>query len=374
MRCRWKALDCPLVIGYMKLLCIFMTLVGYGMGWSAPIILKLQDAEQTSLPVPITDGQASWVASVLYIGTIIGPHVSGYLSNKQGLMAGSQACTVSGRISLLWSFKLLFLYVFLESLVSTNIMLLTGTGIFSTFDVLVVFSAAPYISYAATSYNAMGISIAYIVCIFFIPETPEYHVLKSREKEAKDVLILLGRDEVTKVITSQTEKQTVVTDWKELFTIRENRKAFMSGFVVVTFFATTIFELAGSTIQPNIQITQLVSSIISSCFVEKVGRKVLLLWSTAACFVSLVGWLPLVCLVIFGCGLSSAFGYMISGISGHYTFWIFASACALTFSFYGFYSFFRNFVKLFYFCIQDLHKALLHILHTHSIIYNVSRG
>ncbi|KAL0861061.1 hypothetical protein ABMA27_009573 [Loxostege sticticalis] len=300
----WKALK----------MCIFMTLVGYRMGWSAPIILKLQDDEQTPLPLPITDGQASWVASVLYIGTII----------------VNFAMIIAARILIGLATGIIFVisFVYLGEIAVTN----------TTF--------------------------------FYI-----YRLCRCRKKEAKDALILLGRqDKVTKVITSQTEKQTVVTDWKELFTIRENRKALFIMITLLTFFATTIFELAGSTIQPNIAtiiigVTQLVSSIISSCFVD-IG-------------VEKVGWLPLVCLVIFGFGLSSAFSYMISGISGHYTFWIFASACALAFVFTVFcvpetkvggdsedaeqmklLKFFRNFAKIFYFCIQDLHKALLHDLHT----------
>lgn len=47
-------------------------LVGFGLGWTAPIIPKLKDPEQSPVGAPITEEQASWIASVLYIGTITG--------------------------------------------------------------------------------------------------------------------------------------------------------------------------------------------------------------------------------------------------------------------------------------------------------------
>lgn len=90
----------------------------------------------------------------------------------------------------------------------------------------------------------------------------------------------------------------------DLVTIKSNRKALLitltlnifqqlSGVIVVTFFVTTIFDLADSSIEPNIAtiiigITQLGSSCITPFFVERFGRKFLLLLSTAVCFLSLV--------------------------------------------------------------------------------------
>lgn len=69
-----------------------------------------------------------------------------------------------------------------------------------------------------------------------------------------------------------------------------------SGVAIVLFFATTIFDLAGSTIRPDlatiiIGATRLVSSIIAPTFIDRTGRKLLLLVSTAACALSLVSLL-----------------------------------------------------------------------------------
>ncbi|XP_028170416.1 facilitated trehalose transporter Tret1-like [Ostrinia furnacalis] len=411
-------------------LCVYVgqILVGYCMGWTAPVIVKLQNPDETPLSGPISDAQASWVASVIYIGTITGPYVSGYLSNKRGrklalflggfvtlisfivlATAVNMSMLLAGRIFVGFGTGIMFVtnFVYLGEIASTNIrgLLLTGTAIFTTFGTLLVYSTGPYISFAATSYIGVALTVLYIVGICLIPETPNFYVMKGQEKQAQDTLIFLGRDnEVSNVLSTKKEEESFANELKELLTIKGNRKALsitltlnilqqMSGVVVVILFATRIFELAGSTIQPNlatiiIGVTQLVSSIICSGFVERVGRKVLLLWSTAACFLTLsvlgtyfyldhlqidvevIGWLPLVCLVIyflafelgfgiipgtftgemfrsnvrstgsaititvawlFGFGLSSAFGYMIEAIGGHFTFWIFGAACLIAF-------------------------------------------
>lgn len=46
--------------------------VGYMGGWTAPVIPKLQDPDQTPLEDLLTPAQASWVGSLSIIGGIIG--------------------------------------------------------------------------------------------------------------------------------------------------------------------------------------------------------------------------------------------------------------------------------------------------------------
>ncbi|KAM3959815.1 facilitated trehalose transporter Tret1 [Aphomia sociella] len=412
-------------------LCVYQgqLLVGYTMGWTAPIIPKLNDPEQSPLPGPITGGQTSWIGSVLYIGCIIGPHVSSYLSNTKG----RKFCFLIGGILIAIAFVLLatsvnlaMIYtgriiiglgtgviavlnlVYVGEIASTNIrgVLLTGTGIFGTLGTLVIFSVGPYVSYSATSYIGLALTIVYLIGLYFIPETPLYYIMRDQHEAAKETLTALGRkDEVNDISVKKINNidKTSLLLLKDLFTDKSNRRAIfitltlnilqqMSGIVAVLFFATTIFELAGSSIDPNVAtiiigLTQLVSSCIAPFVVEKGGRKLLLLFSTAVCAFSSailgvyffmdeyevdgienIAWLPLVTLVIFflsydlgfgiipgtfigemfqpevrstgsavavtvawliGFGVSSGFGYMVSGLGGHTTFWIYSAACAL---------------------------------------------
>lgn len=133
------------------------------------------------------------------------------------------------------------------------------------------------------------------------------HTISGQDEEAKETLLSLGRESDIDIIL-QTKydipKPNRAQEWTEIITVKSNRKAMlitlslgmlqqMSGVVAVIFFATTIFELAGSSIQPNIAtiiigVTQICASSITPFFVERSGRKVLLLVSTAVCSISLV--------------------------------------------------------------------------------------
>lgn len=131
--------------------------------------------------------------------------------------------------------------------------------------------------------------------------------LSGKEDEARRTLIKLGRaDETENVLATKVneEKKSNTKEWKEIFTVKPNRRALiitltlgilqqMSGVVVITFYATTIFDLAGSSISPHIAtivigVTQLGSSCITPFFVEWSGRKTLLMVSTGLCSISLV--------------------------------------------------------------------------------------
>lgn len=64
---------------------------------------------------------------------------------------------------------------------STNIrgILLTTIGIFTTVGSIVNFSYAPFVSYYATTYLPLTLSLIYIFCLFWIPETPIFCMLQG---------------------------------------------------------------------------------------------------------------------------------------------------------------------------------------------------
>ncbi|XP_013188091.2 facilitated trehalose transporter Tret1 [Amyelois transitella] len=413
----------------LAVLCAYQgsVLIGYTMGWTAPVIPKLQDPEQTPLPEIPSDGQVSWIGSLLYIGCIIGPYSLGPLSNVKGrkpcfvlsafiiiasfiLLGAAQnlAMIYAGRILIGVGLGIISVInvVYIGEIASTKIrgILLSGTGIFSTLGTLLMFVIGPYVSYVMTTVIGIVLTLVYLLGLYFIPETPLFDVMRGKENEARETLIHLGRsDEIETVLQSKPEvKKTTMSDWKDLLTIKGNRFALfivltlsilqqMSGVVAVLFFATTIFDLVGS-VEPNlatiiIGITQLVSSCLTLLFVDTSGRKIVLMFSTATSCLSLamlgvyfywadvannpladrLGWLPLLSLVVFflcydlgfgiipsaltgemfepnvrslgaavtatlawavGFGVSTAFGYMLSGWGGHVTFWIYSGACA----------------------------------------------
>lgn len=133
--------------------------------------------------------------------------------------------------------------------------------------------------------------------------------VEGQEVKAAKTLNKLGRSkDVDKIMETFAQKKGEATnkikDWVEIFTVKSNRMSLFitftlgalqqtSGVAVVLFFATTIFHLAGSSIRPDIAtiiigVTRLASGLIAPTFVERSGRKILLLISMAACAFSLV--------------------------------------------------------------------------------------
>ncbi|XP_072932229.1 facilitated trehalose transporter Tret1-like [Epargyreus clarus] len=406
-------------------------LVGYSLGWTAPIIPKLQDPATSPLPYQITEMQRSFVGSILYLGGLSGPYLSGYLSNVKG----RKPCMIIGGLVAFVAYiilgtarTLVMIYigrflsgfgvgiitvmaiVYLGEIASTHIrgIFLTGVGIFITGGSLLAFSVGPFVSYSVSAYIGACLSLGYTIKMFFVLETPIYYALKDKEHAVKKVLEDLGRmDDIEKVYLSKQEfeESNSLKDWKELFTLKGNKKALTisiilnisqqgSGLLSVTFFATTIFELAGSSVEPWIATivigcTQLFGGLLTPIFVERCGRRILLLISTALCCLSMlvlgvyfylhhidhwvvqkITWLPLASLIIFyisydsglgiipnalsgemfepnvrskGCAVAitlswltgflvtTTFGTLVTVVGGHVGFWFFSAVCGMTF-------------------------------------------
>ncbi|XP_035441861.2 facilitated trehalose transporter Tret1-like [Spodoptera frugiperda] len=399
---------------------------GYGIGWSAPALALLQNPEKTILETPITVEQASWIVSSSFVGFLTGPYVSGYLCNAIGrkpclyvggvfiglgfmilALAKHIAVMYVGRAVVGFGIGVLFVtnLVYLGELASIRNRgtLLTLTGFSSTCGTLIAYSVGPFVSYAAISWIAVGIAVGYVIGLFFIvPETAVYLVMANRRDEAMELLTSLGRkDDIDDVVAKANEKPiSNKAQMAEMFTIKSNRKALfliitlnilqqLSGINIVLSFSTTIFELTGSSMEPHIStiivgVTQVGAASIAPLFVDRTGRRILMLISTAVCSISLFAlgayfflfdneydiaddlqWMALASVVlyfiayfsgfgiipntfigemftdncrgfgstftvtvgwVFGFGITAAFGYMLPGWGPSVTFWIFAGA------------------------------------------------
>nr|XP_032523396.1 facilitated trehalose transporter Tret1-like [Danaus plexippus plexippus] len=352
-------------------------LIGFTISWSGPIIPKLQDLEQSPLSHKLTDTQASLIASLLYIGCIPGPYLVGWLSNTKGrkpcfLLGG--LISIIGYILLVTTHTLTILYVgrlmtglgngciFLMNLVymgemsSTNIrgILLAILGISITLGSTLLFTVTSFFSYRATNYVGVALTTIFTLCVLMIPESPMFYVLKGNDNVVKKILADLDRlDDLEKIIASKEDSRTISNrkDWKDLFTIKSNRKALFrvmsinilqhcSGVMAVIFFSSTIFELAGSKIDGNIGMLiisgfQLLGSTVAPVFIEKIGRKIVLMISCVICSAAMfvmgtyfyllhlenpviktMHWLPLVILIIFFIGYDSGLGIIPNVLIG----------------------------------------------------------
>ncbi|KAH9634903.1 hypothetical protein HF086_017202 [Spodoptera exigua] len=376
---------------------------------------------------------SSWIVSFIYFGTISGPYISGYLCNVIGrkpcLFLGGCAHFIasltlakSKNVAVILTGRVLsglgngIIYVtnlmYIGEMASTKIRgtLLTLTGLSSTFGTLIVYSVGPFVTYATISWLSMTISGIYLIALFLVvPETATYHVIAGKKDAAIANLTLLGRQsDIEEVVTKASEKPRSKKDqMTEMFTVKSNRRALfivltlsvlqqMSGVIPLTAFVTIIFAMTGSTVEAYVStiivgLTQIFAASIAPLLVDRIGRKILLLVSTAACSLSMAAlgtyfylynngyaiaedlqWLSLVSLMLFfvfyfsgfgiipntfigemftdtcrgfcstfsatvgwivGFGVTTSFGYILLAWGPSTTFYIFTATCTIAFLF-----------------------------------------
>ncbi|KAL0811486.1 hypothetical protein ABMA28_009880 [Loxostege sticticalis] len=416
---------------YCGVSCIGQILFGYAAGWPSPVMPKLLDPDE--FPRAPTPMQTNWIVSIIFIGCLIGTVISGPLSNTVGrkpclIVGGSTASLSFLALALikhpysLMAFRLIcgvgcsmvfgVNLVYIGEIASTEIrgMLLGSTGLFNSLGFLVVYSVGNYVPYDVINYIGMILGIVFVTGILFAPETPIYYIIRGRNEEAKATLLALGRkDDAEKVseLRLEIESNQKVKAWNTLLKVKCNRKALVitsllhifqqaSGIGAMLAYTTMIFEISGSSITPYIATiivgaVNLAAGFITPLFVERFGRKILLLMSTFLTGLTLlilaiyiyhyntgnpavlnIRWVPLPVYILycisysFGFGVLpatlvgemfqlnvrsagsavalciswlaaficlSTFGYIISGSGVHVAFAIFSASCGLAFLF-----------------------------------------
>ncbi|CAK1540975.1 unnamed protein product [Leptosia nina] len=415
--------------------CVYLgqMLGGFVLSWTAPVIPKLDDKTQSPLTQPLSDIEKSLLASVLYITGFAGLFFASWLSNTKGrkptLILGSTIVLISFLV-LAYSTNFASLLVgrlicglgvgqiavinmiYIGEIASTNIrgIFLSTLDILQTCGSLLLVSSGPYVSYKMLNYIGATVTLFSVLALLLIPESPVFYVIKDDEKNVKATLERLDRVSEMKEIFDLNKDRVVTSakdDWRELFTSKCNRRGllimttimslqYLSGMLVVQFFVTSIFEIAKSSIKPEIATiiigcTQLSGGLIVPFVIENAGRRRLLLGSTALCCVSMtifglyfylkhiqapivdtIQWLPLTVLVVFflsnnmgfgtipstltgemftgnvrgkgaalvtciswafGFAVTTVFNTMLTELGPHYMFWFFASTCGLAFIF-----------------------------------------
>ncbi|KAJ8715697.1 hypothetical protein PYW07_010179 [Mythimna separata] len=305
--------------------------VGFTLGWTAPVLAKLQNEEETPLDHVISDAQASWILSFIFLGTIIGPYLSAYLYN----VIGRKPC----------------LYI--------------GGGI--------VMSGNDKRDEAMENLTSLGRQ-----------DDIDEVVAKANEKPKSNI------DQLTEMYTIRSNRRATFIIIV-LNILQQSSGVVAVGAFVTIIFDMTGSDLESHISTIIIGVTQVVSATIAPVLIDRTGRKSLLLISTAACSISLTAlgtffflhvndypiaedlqWLSLVSLMIFfiayfagfgiipntyigemftdtcrgfggtftstiawvwGFGVSTAFGYMLPAWGPAAVFWIFSGACAFAFFF-----------------------------------------
>uniref|UniRef100_A0A336M0J9 Facilitated trehalose transporter Tret1 n=1 Tax=Culicoides sonorensis TaxID=179676 RepID=A0A336M0J9_CULSO len=344
--------------------------VGTTLGWTAPVNPKLNDPNLADTPlnaVP-TEDEASWIGSLVALGAVIGPLIAGPLAN----IIGRKWTLLSSTVFFVVSFILLlttntviqmciarFLQglgvgfvmcaqpMYIGEIASDEVRGALGSfmQLFIVIGILYVYAIGPYVSYMALQWACMAVPIVFAGLFFLMPETPAYYCQKGEKDKARDALAFLrGKskegvmDELSVIQTNVDEAMKNKGSIADVFKNKACVKALiisaglvsfqqLSGINAVLFYSTDIFIKAagdsGGGMDPAVS-TILVGAVmvgasgITPLVVDRLGRKIILLFSAGgmaislvflglyfvldsnqAAIVSSISWLPIVSLIAF---------------------------------------------------------------------------
>ncbi|KAL1465303.1 hypothetical protein WDU94_004886 [Cyamophila willieti] len=345
--------------------------VGFASGYTSPALPSMMLPESHVTP---TLEEQSWIGSIMPLSALFGGMAGGPLIESLGrrttilstgvpfiisflliAMANGVPMILAGRCiaGFCVGIASLALPVYLGETVQPEV---RGTlGLLPTFlgniGILSCFIAGTFLNWYQLAFLGACIPVPFLICMFLIPETPRWYIGRNKQKQARKALQWLrGKDADVSREFAEIEKmnnedgggdEDGSTGCSEVFKAMYARPLLisiglmffqqMSGINAVIFYTVKIFKDAGSTIDVNyctiiVGVVNLLSTLIATAFIDRLGRKILLyISSTAMCLtlatlgtffyykhlghdVSELGWLPLLSFVIYVIGFSIGFG------------------------------------------------------------------
>ncbi|XP_076634849.1 facilitated trehalose transporter Tret1-2 homolog isoform X1 [Colletes latitarsis] len=338
-------------------------------GWSTPIIPKFGNEDS----LEVSTDRIVWVVNLMYVGVGLGSIVPFLLMDRIGRKGTLLFATVPKIASwiLIGKAKSVFvLYIgrilagigcgityavmpmYLGEVSSkrsrgplgTLIAVLLNTGM------MMAYAIGLWVSRFTMSMIAVSIPIVFLVTFVWLPESSVFLTKKNKLTSAERTLKwALGKEdvveeleEIKRIVATEDSiaKITFHGSFRESFVRRENRKAFRIALIVLSALTLTgaapllayqsfIFEEAGFEISTNVSIVMtgcaiVLAGIVCVTLVRIIGKRLLLLFSTPVCVLSLAAlaiffgllssghdvsklrWMPTVFLVIYVLGYGLA--------------------------------------------------------------------
>nr|CAD7461952.1 unnamed protein product [Timema tahoe] len=337
---------------------------GTVVGWPSTTLPLLQSEDNPIGSTPMTEEDASWIGSLICIGAILSVPVFSYLVNNQSrkmagyiaamplipswllvIFANSKNMLHSARfiagLSCGGGTVVIPLFVAEISEDSVRGALSTLTVLFFNGGILFAYCAGSYFRFHSLACICLTLVILFIVCFYFVPESPVFLMSRNRQNEAARSLRWLRGDdqgaistEIAKLrrISQENRERMEAMGLKEALLSRATIKGLtiglglclnqqLSGLYAVLVYTVNIFQESGSSVSPYVAtilvgILQIFGSYIASLLVDRAGRRVLLVFSNlcmTTCLgclgsyfylkqstdVSAYGWVPVVSLSTF---------------------------------------------------------------------------
>ncbi|VEN45811.1 unnamed protein product [Callosobruchus maculatus] len=360
---------------YIAALSVCMGAVAAGsvLGWTSNISEKLKAKELNGIPID-TD-ELGWIGSLANIGAMLMCFPIGsicdFIGRKWGCITTVVPFTLGwGLIIFANGTGMIYAGRFLTGLAGGAFCVaapiytseiaqkeIRGTlgsyfQLLLTVGILIAYVAGAYMPVKAFSILCAMIPIAFVVVFFFQPETPVYYMKNNKPEDAKNALQRLRGSEyncdkeIQDIKASLEQNTDTSVSLADALKMRASKRACvicfglmmfqqLSGVNAVIFFTGNIFESAGSTLPSStatiiVGVVQVIATFLSSIFIDKFGRKMLLLGSIAfmmlsevvlGIFFSLkdrglvspetaskIGILPVLCLIVFISAFSLGIG------------------------------------------------------------------
>ncbi|XP_050575866.1 facilitated trehalose transporter Tret1-like [Bombus affinis] len=293
-----------------------LTLLASGVcfSWSAIAVEQYEDLENVD--------NAGWVVVALNIGAVFGPILSGLLLNRIGrkwlIYATSVpfiACWVLTYFEKSWTYLFVarfcagisigVLYaavpLYIGELVETKIRGVCSSmmPVMLHLGYIFVYGVGPRVDKRTFALMNIAPIAIFMLTAIWIPESPYYYLMKKKEKCAALTMSWLRRkndnnDEIEEMKKSvEAERHG---SYKELFVVKAHRKALFlvllllagqqfSGYMGVLSYASTLVQSFHTNFDDNfilliISAISMITSLASSCVVDKLGRKPVFLISS----------------------------------------------------------------------------------------------
>ncbi|KAB0796846.1 hypothetical protein PPYR_10907 [Photinus pyralis] len=330
---------------------------GLHLAWTSPYLPLLLSKDS---PIPMTNDESSWVATMYMAGGPCGALLSGALLDRVGrktiLLSSSLAIFTTwiiiafattiqellvGRFLAGFCDGLIFgvTPIYFGEIADAQIRGRLGCSIAITFEIgsVLMNVIGSYLSIRQSALVCSAIPVLFFVTFIWMPESPNYFLIKGETEKAKRCLVALkgeNIDDTMSAISSATAEESLNrTRCASLFKKVNRRSLFIvvalrltqqfSGVIAFTFYAQTIFREAEDAISPLLSTVifyavQLTFLLMNSQLVDRIGRRPLLITSTigvgAALFAegtfflvrdvveldtTAIAWLPVLILIIF---------------------------------------------------------------------------
>ncbi|XP_075228472.1 trehalose transporter 1-like protein [Lycorma delicatula] len=320
-------------------------------GWSAPAIPYLQGNLGNLDINPITDSQASWVGSIITLGALTGAIPAGKLAGVFGrkwFLIFLAFPLVFGWLIIIYGYRNVYLIycgrficglsfgavtvavpMYNNEIASDNVRGVIGVyfDLMWCVGILWVYVVGAYTSFFWLSLSSCCMPIFFILTFICMPESPVYLLVSGDKEAAESSLRWLRRGKnVESAVTAETIKiQRMIDEAQErsskfddcakvsdfkTFRMRikyifgsTTAKAVIIGFGLMTFqrlsgvsavvyYTVDIFRGANTTVAPEtatiiVGVVAVVASSVSAIFVDRLGRKALLILSGIAMSLSL---------------------------------------------------------------------------------------